>query len=115
MKLVAADVEHDAGTPAERSDAITAQHGLGVGQLAWMLHQKTRLADELAGLFGKHLLRSFGPVLGVRRFVVLIAPDEERTDAYCDRCHPLSGAAVTFLAFDQPTPELQRRRERRIP
>jgi hypothetical protein len=45
-----------------------------------------------------------------QRDVIIVARDEEVQSTYCDGCHDLQGAAVHFLAFDQPTPSDERRR-----
>jgi hypothetical protein len=45
-----------------------------------------------------------------QRVVLIVARDEEIQSTYCDGCHHLRGAAVHFLALDQPTPADQLRR-----
>jgi hypothetical protein len=44
------------------------------------------------------------------RQVIIVSRDEVVQSTYCDGCHPLHGAAVHFLAFDQPSASDQLRR-----
>src|SRR3954453_20489043 len=52
--------------------AVATQHGVAVGQLARMLHEEARLADELARLLGQDLLGPVAPVLAVGRLLALL-------------------------------------------
>jgi hypothetical protein len=52
----------------------------------------------------------FASVDASERVVIIVARDEEIQSTYCDGCHDLRGAAVYFLAFDQPTPADEQRR-----
>ena len=52
----------------------------------------------------------FETVDALERHVVIVARDEDIQSTYCDGCHPLRGASVHFVAFDQPTPADQHRR-----
>src|SRR5579864_1126542 len=63
-----------------RSHTIPAEHGLGVGQLAGVLHEETGLAYKLPWLFGQHLHGALGAFVGLRRlviFVVVVVGDNE--------------------------------------
>jgi hypothetical protein len=52
----------------------------------------------------------FTSVQSADRHVIVVAPDEQIQSTYCDGCHDLRGAAVHFVAFDQPTPADEQRR-----
>jgi hypothetical protein len=52
----------------------------------------------------------FGVVEARERQVIIVSRDEVIQSTYCDGCHPLHGALVHFLAFDQPVASDQLRR-----
>src|SRR5262245_19057039 len=60
-------------SPAWRaSDAVDAQHQVLVGQLAPVLDQEARLADELVGLLGLDAARAVAPVVGLGHLVLVV-------------------------------------------
>src|SRR5215470_4598917 len=60
-------------SPAWRaSDAVDAQHQVLVGQLAPVLDQEARLADELVGLLRLDAARAVAPVVGLGHLVLVV-------------------------------------------
>src|SRR5579884_1638622 len=60
------------GAGLDRSHAVAAQHLVGVGQLARVLHQEARPAHEFVRLLGQDALGALAPVVGLGDLVVLL-------------------------------------------